>query len=181
MILMSKPLRFGSALSALAAASILGGCVAPHGGPRSASIFGGDIDKSNIGLATRAAAALAAEDFAKAVDLAERAVGNSPKDAGFRALLGNAYFGAGRFASAEAAYRDSLSLLSNQPQVVLKLALVQIAQGKTGEAVAFLEAARPVLDASDYGLALALGFILLAIVFAVNLVITSVQQRTRRR
>jgi Flp pilus assembly protein TadD len=156
MILMFKPLRFGSALSALAAASIVGGCAAPQGGPRSASIFGGDIDKSNIGLATRAVAALAAEDFRKAVDLAERAVANSPKDAGFRALLGNAYFGSGRFGSAEAAYRDSLSLVSNQPQVVLKLALAQIAQGKAGEAVAFLEAARSALEASDYGLALAL-------------------------
>ena len=153
---MSKSLRFGPALSAIAAASIIGGCVAPQGGPRSASIFGGDVDKSNIGLATRAAAALAAEEYSKAVDLGERAVANSPKDAGFRALLGNAYFGSGRFGSAEAAYKDSLSLLSNQPQVVLKLALVQIAQGKTGDAVAFLEAARAVLDASDYGLALAL-------------------------
>ena len=134
---MFNPLRLGSALSALAAASIIAGCAAPQGGPRSASIFGGNIDKSNIGLATRAAAALAAEDFAKAVDLAERAVANSPKDAGFRALLGSAYFGSGRFASAEAAYKDSLSLVSNQPQVVLKLALVQIAQGKTGDALAF--------------------------------------------
>lgn len=153
---MTKPPRFGSALSMIALASVLGGCAAPHSGPTSASIFGSKIDKSNIALATRAAAALAAEDFAKAVDLAERAVVNSERDAGFRALLGNAYFGSGRFASAEAAYRDSLSLLSNQPQVVLKLALVQIAQGKSREALAFLEAARPVLDRSDYGLALAL-------------------------
>ena len=153
---MFNPLRIGTALSAIAAASIIGGCVAPQGGPRSASIFGGNVDKSNIGLATRAAAALAAEEYSKAVDLAERAVANSPKDAGFRALLGSAYFGSGRFASAEAAYKDSLSLVSNQPQVVLKLALVQIAQGKSAEAIAFLDAARPVLNASDYGLAMAL-------------------------
>ena len=44
----------------------------------------------------------------------------------------------------------------NQPQVVLKLALVQIAQGKNAEALAFLDAARDVLDPADYGLALAL-------------------------
>ena len=152
---MRTRLRFGTALSAIAIASVLAGCATPQTGPRE-SIFGDKFDKSNVALATRAAAALAAEDFGKAVNLAERAVENSPRDAGFRSLLGNAYFGAGRFASAESAYRDSLSLLSNQPPVVLKLALVQIAQGKNGEAIAFLEAARSVLDPSDYGLALAL-------------------------
>ena len=41
-----------------------------------------------------------------AIDLAERAVAKTPDDAGFRALLGNAYFAGGRFASAEAAYKD---------------------------------------------------------------------------
>ena len=39
---------------------------------------------------------------------------------------------------------------------MLKLALVQIAQGKRNEALALLEAARGALDASDHGLALAL-------------------------
>ena len=39
---------------------------------------------------------------------------------------------------------------------MLKLALVQIAQGKHGEALALLEAARGALDAADHGLALAL-------------------------
>ena len=39
---------------------------------------------------------------------------------------------------------------------MLKLALVQIAQGKRGEALALLEAARDALDAADHGLALAL-------------------------
>ena len=153
---MRNSLSFGTALSAIAMASILGGCATPNLGPRAESIFGDKFDKSNVALATRAAAALAAEDYPKAVGLAERAVDNSPRDAGFRALLGNAYFGAGRFASAEAAYRDSLSLLSNQPKVVLKLALVQIAQGKNDQAIAFLDAARPVLDVSDHGLALSL-------------------------
>src|SRR2546430_1178732 len=91
-----------------------------------------------------------------AIDFAERAVAKTPKDASYRALLGNAYFAGGRFHSAEQAYRDALTINSNQPQVVLKLALVEIAQGKNQEAVEFLNAGRGVLDASDYGLALAL-------------------------
>src|SRR6185503_3403806 len=58
--------------------------------------------------------------------------------------------------SAETAYKDALSIYSNQPQVVPKLALVEIAQGKNAEALTFLEAGRNVLDPADYGLALAL-------------------------
>ena len=52
--------------------------------------------------------------------------------------------------------KDALTIYSNQPQVVLKLALVQIALGKNDEAVDFLDAGRSVLDRADYGLALAL-------------------------
>src|SRR4029453_8899519 len=80
----------------------------------------------------------------------------SPRDAGFRALLGNCYLASGRFASAEAAYRDSLTLIANQPQVWLKLALVEIAQGKNDEAKYLLAQAQGVLDPADTGLALAL-------------------------
>ena len=154
---MGKSLRFGTALTAVGLIGALAGCATPgaHIASRS-SIFGDKIDKSNIGIATRAQAALDSGDYANAVALAERAVGNTPNDAGFRSLLGGAYFGAGRFASAESAYRDSLSLMGNQPQVVLKLALVTIAQGKNNQALALLEEARSLLDPADYGLALAL-------------------------
>ena len=154
---MGKSLRLGTALTAVGMIGALTGCAttSSHIASRS-SIFGDKIDKSNIGIATRAQTALEAGDYATAVSLAERAVGNTPNDAGFRALLGGAYFGAGRFASAESAYRDSLSLMGNQPQVVLKLALVTIAQGKNDAASAVLDAARGMLDPADYGLALAL-------------------------
>ena len=151
-----KELRFGSALSAIALASMLTGCATSSPGPRSASIFGKKVDTSNIGLATKALIALNANDITTAIELAERAVANSPSDAGFRSLLGNAYFAAGRFASADAAFRDSLTLHSNQPSVVLKLALVEAAQGRKSEAAALLHAARDLLDVSDFGLALAL-------------------------
>lgn len=149
-------LRFGSALTAIAMATMLGGCVASQTGARSASIFGKKVDSSNIGLATRALVALNANDPATAVRLAERAVENTPNDAGFRALLGNAYFASGRFESAGAAFRDSLSLISNQPKVVLKLALAETALGRRSDAVALLQAARELLDVSDFGLAMAL-------------------------
>ena len=154
---MVKTLRLGTALTAVGLIGAISACATP--GPRAitrASIFGDKVDKTNIGIATRAQAALESGDHVAAVSLAERAVGNTPSDAGFRALLGNVYFSAGRFASAESAYRDSLTLLPGQPQLVLKLALVTIAQGKTDAAIAVLEGARNLLDPSDYGLALAL-------------------------
>ncbi len=154
---MVKTLRLGTALTAIGLIGALSSCATPGTRtPNRASIFGDKVDKTNIGIATRAQAAIESGDYAAAVSLAERAVGNTPSDAGFRALLGNAYFSAGRFASAESAYRDSLSLLPSQPQLVLKLALVTIAQGKADAAIAVLEGARNLLDPSDYGLALAL-------------------------
>src|SRR6185369_14925414 len=148
---MSNPLRTSRTVSAFVLASMLAGCATPQ----QKTSFGGRTD-ADLGAATKALMALNAGDSATAVDYAERAVAKNPDDAGFRALLGNAYFKAGRFASAEAAYKDSLTLYSNQPQVVLKLALVETALGKKNEAVAFLQAGRDVLDASNYGLALTL-------------------------
>jgi Flp pilus assembly protein TadD/cell division septation protein DedD len=151
---MAKALRFGSTLSFIALASLTAGCATPQSHVRSAG-FGGKAN-GEIGLATRALAALNSNNIPMAIDYAERAVAKTPNDAGFRALLGSAYFAGGRFKSAEGAYKDSLALYSNQPQVVLKLALVEIAQGKNAEALAFLEAGRDVLDPADYGLAVAL-------------------------
>ena len=154
---MTKQNRLGAALAAVSLAAIVTACAGPGAArPRSASIFGDKVDTSNIALATRAQAALAANDLQAAVSLAERAVDNSPRDAGFRALLGNCYLASGRFASAESAFRDSLSLVASQPQIVLKLALVQIAQGKNEEAKSLLAMAQSVLDPADTGLALAL-------------------------
>jgi len=153
---MTKSNRLATALTAASLLAIVTACAGPAAKPRSASIFGGKVDTSNIGLATKAQMALASNDVASAIPLAERAVEKSPRDAGFRALLGNCYLAAGRFASAEAAYRDSLTLIANQPQVVLKLALVEIAQGKNDEAKYLLAQAQGMLDPADVGLALAL-------------------------
>src|SRR5215210_6637021 len=121
---MVKPLRFAPTMSAIALASVIAGCATPQSSVRTS--HGGKEGTPQIGLAMRALGALEANDFANAVLFGEQAVANSPNDAAVRILLGNAYFGSGRFASAEAAYRDGLSLDSNQPQAVLKLALVQI-------------------------------------------------------
>ena len=109
---MTKPNRLATTLTAVSLLAIVTACAGPSPRPRSASIFGGDVDTSNIGLATRAQMALAGNKVDEATSLAERAVEKSPRDAGFRALLGNCYLASGRFASAEAAYKDSLTLIA---------------------------------------------------------------------
>jgi Flp pilus assembly protein TadD len=150
---MSKSLRLASAASLAAVATVLAGCATTqrHSGATTSRQASGEI-----GLATRALAALNAGEHATAIDLAERAVARTPDDPALRSLLGNTYFLGGRFASAEAAYKDALAIHSNQPQTVLKLALSQIAQGKHSEALLFLEAGRNILDAANFGLAVAL-------------------------
>jgi D-alanyl-D-alanine carboxypeptidase len=152
---MNQPLRTSSAASLVVLASMIAGCAAPQHHVAAASNYSGKAD-GNVGLGTRALAALNSNNPTLAVQLAEQAAAKSPQDEGVRNLLANAYFAAGRFASAEAAYKDALTINANQPQAILKLALVEIAQGKDAEAVSLLNSARSVLDPSDYGLALAL-------------------------
>ena len=151
---MNKSLRSSSAASIVVLASILAGCAAPQASSGESLGMGGRA--GDVGLATRAQIALNSNKVPQAIQLAEQAVAKSPTDAGFRALLGNAYFAGGRFRSAESAFKDSLALYGTQPQIMLKLALVQIAQGKRNEAIATLKVARPALGESNYGLALAL-------------------------
>jgi Flp pilus assembly protein TadD len=152
---MHTPHRTSSAASLVALATMIAGCAAPQGHMGAASAYSGKADPDSA-LGTRAIAALNANNAPLAIDLAEKAVAKSPSDDSVRLLLANAYFAGGRFASAETAYKDALTLNANQPQVVLKLVLVQIAQGNDAEAVSLLNSARGMLDPSDYGLALAL-------------------------
>ena len=92
-------LRFGTAVSAIALATMISGCASPSF--RSASSV--KAAKANLAYGIRAQMALQSGDFTSAIDLAEKAVESSPGDATVRGLLGNSYFAAGRFASADAA------------------------------------------------------------------------------
>jgi hypothetical protein len=60
---MSRPHRFGSAVSAIVLASMIAGCAAPA----QKTGFGGKTD-ADIGLATRALLALNAKDVPLAID-----------------------------------------------------------------------------------------------------------------
>lgn len=106
--------------------------------------------------AVQARAALALHRGGAAVEAAETAVAVAPAEVSYRVLLGQAYMTAGRFASAEAAFRDALTLAPDQPKVEFRLALAQIAEGRGKDAAALLTALDGQVPAADLGLALAM-------------------------
>ncbi|MFM2371828.1 MAG: hypothetical protein RIS85_1550 [Pseudomonadota bacterium] len=114
----------------------------------------GGIKPGNFAASSEAA--MAKGRVANAVDNAEKAVLADPRNAAYRVLLGNAYLKAGRFESARQAYDESMELGEDSSQTALSLALADIALGRNPEAIDTLNSYRDSLDASDFGLALAL-------------------------
>lgn len=106
--------------------------------------------------AEKAREALEAGKASKAVTMAEAAVAGAPRDASYRALLGQAYLNDGRFSSATSALSDAMELGAKDSNTVIALALAHIAQGKNGEAADLLKRNFDAIPASDLGLALAL-------------------------
>lgn len=106
--------------------------------------------------ADKARAAMEQGKAGRAVGLAEAAVSASPRDAGYRTLLGQAYLNDGRFASAATALTEAMELGATDNNTIIALALAHIAQGKASDAVALLSAHQDTVPASDTGLALAL-------------------------
>lgn len=107
-------------------------------------------------FASSAKSALNGGSTKAAVDNAERAVLADPRNAAYRVLLGNTYLKAGRFESARQAYDEAMELGEDGSPAALSLALADIALGRYAEAVDTLNSYRDSLEASDYGLALAL-------------------------
>jgi Flp pilus assembly protein TadD len=107
-------------------------------------------------LAEQARAAAQRGDNAAALRLAERAVELAPRDAGYRMLLADLYLRNGRFRSAETSYSDVIEIDGGNVRAGLSIALAQIAQGATADALATLEAIEGAAPASDVGLAYAL-------------------------
>lgn len=112
--------------------------------------------ESAASAAGKARAAMEKGKDTRAVGFAEAAVAASPNDAGYRALLGQAYLNDGRFASATTALGEAMELGANDGHTVIALVLAQIAQGQTREAISLLSAHRDAVAAPDLGLALAL-------------------------
>ena len=112
--------------------------------------------KDGAKFAKKAKRALSKGQTQKAVVYAERSVAGVGNDPETRALLGQAYMSAGRFASAERSFADAVELGKNDARTVLSLALSQLAQGKADKAKRLIESNRQFIPTADYGLALAL-------------------------
>lgn len=106
--------------------------------------------------ASRATDALRANRIDKAVGHAERAVLFAPNSAAHRVTLGQTYLRAGRFVSAETAFRDALRLDPSQVPATIGLALAQSALGRGEQARGALAAAGDAVQPGDLGLAYAL-------------------------
>ncbi|HEX8643614.1 MAG TPA: SPOR domain-containing protein [Allosphingosinicella sp.] len=104
----------------------------------------------------QARAAAQRGDVAEALRLVERAVELAPRDAGYRMLLADLYLKSGRLQSAETSYGDVLEIDGGNVRAGLSIALVQIAQGRSGDALVTLEAIQDRAPAADVGLAFAL-------------------------
>lgn len=100
--------------------------------------------------------ALQKGELAEALRHAERAVELSPRDVGYRMMLGDLYLKNGRFLSAEATFADVLTLNPGNSRAMFQGVLAQIAQGKRQQALAQLDRLAETAPAADVGLAYAL-------------------------
>lgn len=141
--------------SSLIIATTMVGCSGASNKARPA-LTAAKADKQAAAFAAVAEKALAKRDFAAALAAAEGAVAARPDNATYRTLLGRAYIANGRFASAEAALDDAMTLGNSDPRTIISLALAKTAQNKAVEARGLLGEYIDVLPAADYGLAIAL-------------------------
>ena len=124
--------------------------------PASASETDGKAQEQAGQLFQRAGRAIADNKLSEAISLLEQAVMISPRDAGYRLLLADAYMKSGRFKSAEVTYRDVLSIDPGRTRAALGLALMQVANGRQQDAMAQLEQLEGSAAPADLGLAYAL-------------------------
>ncbi|HKY81326.1 MAG TPA: tetratricopeptide repeat protein [Sphingobium sp.] len=141
-----------AAISSLLVGSTMVGCTGAAFHPSAAAREIANPDR----LATTAEKALASRDGNRAVEAAEAVVRAAPQDAAYRQLLGRAYVASGRFASAETALSDAMTLGNRDPRTIVSLVLVKVALGGSEAARDLLAAHADIVPAGDYGLAMAM-------------------------
>ncbi len=148
-------MTFGVSALVLGSAAI--GTAMTQGSIAFAGVVGnGKMARHAAAEANKGYQALASHQPTLAIGFAEAAVRAAPQDAGYRALLGQAYLQSGRFASARDAFIDTLALSPNDGRTALSLALAQIASGDWATARKTLDEHADLIPVVDRGLALAL-------------------------
>jgi len=113
-------------------------------------------DRQAAQLHVQASRALREGRLAEALGHMEGAVALSPRDVGYRMLLGDIYLKSGRFESARATFGDVLTLDPGNVRAGLNSALTLIALGRPQAAARQLDDLSSRAPASDVGLAYAL-------------------------
>jgi Flp pilus assembly protein TadD len=144
------------AASSLVLGVTMFGCTSTRFGPAASASSTTSEARDAIGASAKAEKALAKHDYAAAVAFAEQAVAASPRDSGYRTLLGRAYLSSGRLMSANTSFSDALALDPSNGRAALSLALVQTALGQKGKAIETISANQANIAVADRGLALAL-------------------------
>ena len=145
------------AACSVALSALVVGCTPVAQGQRPVSLASSPaLEKDSAKLYQRAQSAVQAGKLGEALSLAERTVELSPRDVGYRMLLGDLYLKNGRFASAETSFSDVVALDSGNVRGTLSLSLSMIAQGKNLLATAELEKLEGIAAPGDLGLAYAL-------------------------
>ncbi|HEV7659517.1 MAG TPA: tetratricopeptide repeat protein [Allosphingosinicella sp.] len=149
---------FKIASSAAIIAMTVAGVTSPSAATRGLAAVRAEsrTDRAAAALYDQASRALQQGQLALAVTLMEQAVALSPRDAGYRILLADAYLKSGRFDSARATYADVIELDPSNVRASLSVALIQIAQGRPAAAVGILDSIADRAPAGDIGLAYAL-------------------------
>lgn len=137
--------------SSLVGIALMTGTTAFAGSPSD-----GANEKAAATSAGQARKALAEAKPFVAIGFAEAAVQHAPQNQSYRALLGQAYLLAGRFASARDAFGDALALSPNDGRSALSFALAQIANGDWTGARQTLDAHAETIAVADRALAIAL-------------------------
>lgn len=153
---MKRDMILKLAASTMVISLTLTGC-GPFGGDSVASSSSKPATaKDGAKYGKKASKALAKGQTEKAIAFAERSVAGVGSDPETRALLGQAYLSAGRFASAERSFKDAMELGKNDARTILSLSLAQLGQGKADQAKRLVQSNRQFIPTADYGLALAL-------------------------
>jgi Flp pilus assembly protein TadD len=150
---------FKIAASSVILAMTMVACTAQSGAmrrPAAAAQPGAGGDRQAHQHHERARQALQQGQLAQALDAIEQAVAASPRDVGYRLLLGDIYMKSGRFESARATFADVVELDPSNVRAGLSLALMHIAVGRPQAAVAQLDELHGRAPAADLGLAYAL-------------------------
>ncbi|HEU0100306.1 MAG TPA: tetratricopeptide repeat protein [Allosphingosinicella sp.] len=153
---MNKSVALKFAVSALAIGTTMVACGPVGSRIASASTRAPKGEQEAASLYAKAQEAVRKAEYAEGLGYAERAVELSPRDVGYRMILGDLYLKNGRFQSAETTFADVQQLDPSNSRASFSIALARIALGRPAGAVAELDRLAETASPADIGLAYAL-------------------------